>query len=158
MTGWWRPISYGSSPPCHVIHTNGSRYTYSWVMSHVWMSHVTHMNESRHPSECVMSLVWKSHVARMTQSCHKYEWVMSHMNESCHTWMNHVTHINVSFVTHDSFMCVTHVWVTHEWHMSDTWVKHMNESHTIHSCVSLMGCLIFVGHFPQKRPSTYKAL
>ena len=74
----------------HGTYMNGSRHTYDWVMSHIWVSQVTHMNELCHTYASVMSHVWMSHITRMNNSCHTSEWVMSHV------WMRHVTHINYS--------------------------------------------------------------
>jgi len=40
----------------HVAHVNGSRRTYKWVTSHIWMGHVAHMNGSRRPYKCAFEL------------------------------------------------------------------------------------------------------
>ena len=57
---------------------NLSRYTYEWVMVHVWMSHGTRMNESWYTYEWVTLHVWMSHGTRVNESWYTCEWVTAH--------------------------------------------------------------------------------
>jgi len=53
----------------------------------------------------------------------------------CVTWLIHMCDMTPSYVWHDSFICVT--WLLHITHTG--WPRPI-------------GCLIFMGHFPQKSP------
>jgi len=65
----------------HAWHMNESRFTYEWVMSHIWMHHhIAHVHVSCH--------TWMSHTPHMNESRFTHEWVMSHI------WTHHVTHNN----------------------------------------------------------------
>jgi len=121
----------------HVTHMNELGHTYTWVMSHVWMSHVTRMYES--------CLAYVTHMwTHMNGLGHTYKWVMPHvwmphmsmryvyvwhtyMCDICETWliqwmrrdrglMCDMTHSHVWHVWHDSFICVT--WVIHMFDMT----------------------------------------
>jgi len=89
-----------------ISHLNTSRFSYTCVISHIWMSHVSSCDTFQR----VISQICKRHVTHIHESCHTYEWVMSlsqgislHSNvvgdTSCnsytwvmsHIWMSHVT-------------------------------------------------------------------
>jgi len=70
-------------------HTDESRHTYEWVMSHTTRSRMSScMHQRSCTYEWVMSRIWMSHVTRTNEPSHTYEWVMSHI------WMSQVTHMN----------------------------------------------------------------
>jgi len=99
-----------------------------WVLSHIWMRHITHMNESCHTYEWVMSHIWTSHVAI---------WMSHAMRTATLRWNNGSAHE----------LAHTHYHATHM-HESCRTYESMNGS----GWRRRTGCLIFIGHFPQKSP------
>ena len=98
---------------------------------------MSHVKESCH--------VWMSHVP-----C---EYVMLHVNESRHRWMRHITYVwkwHMDTRENDTWTHVkmTHVKMTH----GHTWKWHMDTRHLNTGWQRLIGCLIFIGHFPQQNP------
>ena len=105
----------------HVTHINATCHTYKWVMSHIEMLHISHINESCTTNDhflrwrVVMSqYVGVSCEGKKMEEREKsvWGWVV--------TWHHQITHHphistlqgrQLSYVWHDSFMCVT--WFIH---------------------------------------------
>ena len=122
----------------HVAHSNESRHTHQYAMSHIRMpqhpdtkatssmrlqqvvshtstSHVTHINQSRHTHECVMLHIWMSPQPNSTATPNmRLQQVMLHISRS------HVTRIYAS--------CCTYEWLYH----SRTTRPRKHEPATIH--------------------------
>jgi len=101
--------------------------TYSWVLSHMWISHATHMNPN-----CFGAL----HVTRGTHvSHHTYEHATSHIwlrtdeRDTSHVWTPTVPELYTSHAVHMSHVshmnAHTYIWIT-----SHIWTR----THTDGSC------------------------
>ena len=90
----------------HGIHIHESWHTYSWVMAHIFISHRMHVHESwhactsRHGTCIVMAHVFMSHGTRIHESWHTYS--SSHFTQSwatAHVFMSHDKWIHESWYT-----------------------------------------------------------
>jgi len=134
----------------HMKRESAPKFSYKWVMSHIWASHLTQIWEShvthtrashviRMYESCqavwiereIAENVSPRNIIRTNESCHTYEWVISHIYE----WVMSHIHVSESCHTHASESCHTHVWVmsrsmhqtchrlctSHDTHTNESW-------------------------------------
>jgi len=88
-------------------------------------------------------------VTRINATWYTYEWVMSHCEcDTPHIWKSHVTDMNES--CHRYEIVMSHIWVRLAIHMNHSHEKDM--PHIYIGWQRPIGCLIFIGHLPKKKP------
>jgi len=146
-------------PSCRMSHGTQTCYTHEWVTSHMWMSHSTHT--------WVLAYTWMSHAthneswvgmcrSRATQIKDIYVYicvcecvdvvicVYMFTNVFIYTWV--VPQVRMHNGAHNNASCLTHKCVMP--HILMGHATRTNES----GWQSPIGCLIFLGHFPQNSP------
>jgi len=111
---------------CHITYLNEACRTYEWDLSHVWRSHATHANKLCHIcsiSELLADIESRELAALVYQGdLSQQVTYLLHDSFICVTWLIHMCYVARSYEWHDSFVCVT--WLIHMCNMTYLYLLH----------------------------------